>query len=147
MPALDNYLFFDGRCAEAMRFYQSVLGGQLETLLTYADSPEPAQCPDGTPMDANTAASRIMHASLLLEGERRLMASDCPPGQPVPAMAGFAVSLFYEQPQEAQRAFDALATGGQVTMPWQETFWAVRFGMLTDRFGTPWMVSGGCKTQ
>jgi PhnB protein len=140
MPVLDNYLFFDGQCAQAMRFYERTLGAKLETVMTYAQSPDPAHCPAG-------AADMVMHASLLVDG-RRLMASDVPPGMgsgPQP-MAGFALSLGYPTAAEAARIFDALSQGGKVTMPMQKTFWAEAFGMLTDRFGTPWMVSGAAQS-
>ena len=83
-----------------------------------------------------------VHARLLLDG-RALMASDTPVGQPHPGMNGFALSLNYPAPAEARRVFDALAAGGKVTMPMQKTFWSEAYGMLTDRFGTPWMVGGG----
>lgn len=135
MPVLDSYLFFNGNCAEAMRFYQRTIGGQLEPVMTYGDSPEPEKCPAG-------ARDLVMHTCLKVEG-RSLMASDTPPGQPPSRMGGFALSLNYESPQEARRIFDALAQGGSVTMPMQKTFWAEAFGMLTDRFGTAWMVGGG----
>jgi PhnB protein len=135
MPQLDNYLFFDGTCAEAMRFYERVLGGSIEMMMRYSDAPEPER---GAPADRD----RIMHASLNLEG-RRLMASDTPPGQAQPAKAGFSLSLNYPDAAQARRIFDLLAEGGSVTMPMAPTFWAEAFGMLTDRFGTPWMVGGG----
>jgi PhnB protein len=135
MPTLDNYLFFTGRCAEAMRFYERVLGGKLEALMKYADSPQPEKCPA-------SAGDLVMHARLTIGG-RALMASDVPPGYAAPAMAGFSLSLQYESPDEARRIFDALAQGGTVTMPLQKTFWAETYGMLVDQFGTPWMVGGG----
>ena len=135
MPVLDSYLFFNGNCAEALRFYERTLGGKLEALMTYADSPEPEKCPAG-------AKDLVMHARLLVDG-RALMASDTPPGYPPNTMGGFALSLNYASPQEARRVFDALSQGGSVTMPMQKTFWAETFGMLTDRFGTAWMVGGG----
>lgn len=135
MPVLDSYLFFDGNCAEAMRFYERTLGGQMEAMLSYGDSPEPEQC-------AGADKDRIMHACLLVEG-RRLMASDLPPGQPHTGMKGFALSLNYAAADEARRVFDTLAEGGTVMMPMGPTFWVESFGMLTDRFGTPWMVGGG----
>lgn len=136
MPMLDSYLFFsDGRCAEAMRFYERTLGGRLEKIMTYGDSPDPQNCPAG-------AQDLVMHACLKLDG-RLLMASDAPPGYPHHPMGGFALSLNYPSPQEARRVFDALLQDGQVTMPMQKTFWAETFGMLVDRFGTPWMVGGG----
>jgi PhnB protein len=139
MPGLDNYLFFSGRCAEAMRFYERTLGGQLQALMTYAQSPEPQHCPAG-------ADDLVMHANLRL-GDRNLMAGDVPPGMDARPMAGFALSLVYESPQEARRVFEALAQGGSVSMPMAETFWAQTFGMLSDQFGTPWMVGGGMKTM
>jgi len=135
MPTLDSYLFFRGQCAEAMRFYERTLGGKLEALMTYADGPEPNQCTAG-------AKDLVMHARLMIDG-RALMASDQPPEQPAQPMGGFAVSLQYPGAAEARRIFDQLAAGGQVTMPMQKTFWAEAFGMLVDRFGTPWMVGGG----
>lgn len=83
-----------------------------------------------------------MHASLNLDG-RRLMASDTPATHSNKGMSGFALSLNYPTTDEARRVFNALAEGGTVTMPMEKTFWAEAFGMLTDRFGTPWMVGGG----
>lgn len=135
MPTLDSYLFFNGTCAEAMRFYERTLGGKLEAMMTYAQSPDPEHCAAG-------AADRIMHACLVLDG-RMLMASDMPPQQGDAKAGGFALALNYPTAAEARKVFDALATGGSVTMPLQKTFWTESFGMLTDRFGTPWMVGGG----
>jgi PhnB protein len=138
MPELDSYLFFDGNCAQAMRFYESALGGKLEMMMTYSQSPDPQHCPAGS-------EDRIMHASLTLGG-RRLMASDTPTNQPNPGMHGFSLSLSYPTVDEARRVFDKLGDGGKVIMPLDKTFWADAFGMLTDRFGTPWMVSGGANS-
>ncbi|HEX2547026.1 MAG TPA: VOC family protein [Ramlibacter sp.] len=137
MPVLDSYLFFtNGQCAQAMRFYEQTLGARIEMQMKYADSPEPDHCPAG-------AADLVMHASLKV-GDRTLMASDVPPGMGDAApMGGFALSLAYDTAAEGRRIFDAMAQGGKVTMPMQKTFWAEAFGMLVDRFGTPWMVSGG----
>ena len=135
MPVLESYLFFDGTCAEAMRFYERTLGGKLEMMMTYGESPEPEQCPPGS-------KDRIMHANLILDG-RNLMASDTPAGQAGTGMNGFSLSLAYPSADEARRIFDKLADGGKVTMPVNKTFWAEAFGMVTDRFGTPWMVMGG----
>jgi PhnB protein len=134
MPQLDAYLTFNGNCADAMRFYERTLGGKLEMLMTHAESPMAAQTPPGS-------ADRIMHARLVIDG-RILMASDSMPGQPYEGMRGFSLSLLYPTVADAQRALDALAEGGRVTMPLQKTFWAEAFGMLVDRFGTPWMVNG-----
>jgi PhnB protein len=134
MPTLDSYLFFDGTCREAMTFYQQVLGGTMQNMLTYAESPDPASCPPG-------AGDRIMHASLVLDG-RMLMASDSPPGMHK-GREGFALALNYPTVEEARKTFDALAQGGAVMMPMGKTFWTEAFGMLTDKYGTAWMVSGG----
>lgn len=135
MPVLDAYLFFDGTCAEAMHFYERTLGGKIEMMMTYAESPEKTQCAAGS-------EDRIMHTSLTL-GDRRLMASDTPPGQPDSAMGGFGLSLSYPTAAEAKKVFGALGEGGQVKMPMAKTFWVETFGVVTDRFGTPWMVGGG----
>jgi PhnB protein len=134
MLQLDTYLFFDGTCADAMRFYERTLGGKLH-LMTHGESPMAAQTPPGS-------ANRILHARLELDG-RLLMASDSMVGQPYERMKGFSLSLIYPTVAEAQRMFAALAEGGQITMPIGKTFWAEAFGMLIDRFGTPWMVNGG----
>lgn len=135
MPALDSYLFFQGQCADAMRFYERTLGGRLEALYTFADAPQPNACAAGS-------ENLVMHARLVIDG-RALMASDVPPGMPGKPAGGFALSLQYPATDDARRIFDALSQGGTVTMPMQQTFWADAFGMLTDRFGTPWMVGGG----
>jgi PhnB protein len=132
---LDSYLFFDGQCAEAFRFYQRVLGGKLEAMLTYGESPDPQNCPPGDP-------SRVMHACIVLPDGRMLMASDTPEGMHQP-MQGFSLALNYPTAEEARQAFATLGEGGKVTMPLARTFWTEAFGMLTDRFGTPWMVGGG----
>lgn len=134
MPQLDAYLFFDGNCAEAMRFYERTLNGKIEMMMTHAESPMGAQASPGN-------ANRIMHASITIDG-RLLMASDSMADQPYEEMKGFSLSLLYPTVAEAQQVFDALAKGGQVRMPMEKTFWAESFGMLTDRFGTPWMISG-----
>jgi len=133
MPASSAYLFFDGTCADAMRFYERALGGKLD-LMTEADAPGGAKTPPGS-------AGRIMHARLVYDGGT-LMASDWIAEQPYERMQGFALSLGYPTVAEAKRIFDTLAEGGRVTMPFEKTFWASGFGMVADRFGTPWMVSG-----
>ena len=137
MPQLDAYLFFDGTCADAMRFYERTLGGKLD-LMTHGDSPMAAQMPPGS---ANR--NRILHARLELDGGRILMASDSMAGQPYEGMKGFSLSTV----AEANRMFAALAEGGQTTMPIAKTFFAEAFGMLVDRFGTPWMVLGGMASK
>lgn len=134
MSQLDSYIFFDGTCADAMRFYERTLGGKIQMMMTHAESPEADKMPPGS-------ADRILHASLLL-GDRVLMASDSMVGHPYEGMKGFSLSLTYPTVAEARKTFDALAAGGQVRMPFEKTFWSEAFGMLVDRFGTPWMVSG-----
>ncbi|MDQ6684795.1 MAG: VOC family protein [Pseudomonadota bacterium] len=132
---LNTYLSFDGTCAEAMRFYEKTLeGGKLEGMMKWSEMP-------GAGAEAQNAGDRIMHASLSLPGGRSLMASDCRPGQPYQKMQGITLSLGFASLDEAKKIFDALAVGGQVTMPLQKTFWSEGFGMLTDRFGTPWMAN------
>jgi PhnB protein len=134
MPKLDAYLIFDGNCADAMRFYESTLGGKLQ-MMTHAEAPLAGK-------GASAAnADRIMHARLSFDGGT-LMASDSMTGQPYGGMKGFSLSLIYPTVAEAKRVFDALSQDGQVTMPLDKTFWAEAFGMLVDRFGTPWMVNG-----
>lgn len=136
MLDLNAYLTFDGKCAEAMRFYQRTLDGKLD-MMTFAQSPMHAEIPPGN-------GERIMHARLALDGAA-LMASDSMPGQPFSGMSGFSLTLTYQTPEEARCVFDALSDGGSVFMPLQETFWAQAWGMFKDRFGTPWMVNGGMK--
>jgi PhnB protein len=135
MDQMETYLFFDGNCAEAMRVYERTLGGKIEMMMTHAEAPPEAKSPPGN-------SNRIMHASLVV-GDRRLMASDAMAGEPYAGMKGFYISLVYPAVAEAKRVFDALANGGKVNMPMAPTFWVESFGMLVDRFGTPWMVSGG----
>ena len=107
--------------------------------MTHADSPIAAQTPPAM-------AERVMHARLAL-GPRLLMASDSMVGQPYAGMQGFSISLIYREAAEARRIFEGCAAGGKVTMAIQKTFWSEAFGMVTDRFGTPWMVNGGMATS
>jgi PhnB protein len=139
MLQLNAYLGFDGNCAEAMRFYEQVLGGKIEVMMTNAESPMCDQMPPGS-------AERIMHARLVL-GDQVLMAGDAPAGRPYDGMKGFAMSLTFPTAAKAQEVFGSLGDGGQVTMPLQKTFWAESFGMLVDRFGTPWIINGGMATN
>lgn len=134
MPQFTAYLSFDGNCAEAMRFYEKVLNGKLEALLTNGQTPAAAELPPGN-------EDRIMHAYLVFDGGV-LMAGDSVAGRPYQRMQGFSLTISYEQTEEAKRVFDALGDGGEVKMQWGPTFWAEGFGMLVDRFGTPWIVNG-----
>jgi PhnB protein len=128
------YLFFEGRCEEAIAFYKKALGAQVEMLMRYRDSPEPPQpgmCPPGSD-------DKVMHASLRI-GEAVMMVSDGRM-QGKPAFQGFALSLDAATAAEADRLFAALSEGGQVLMPQGKTFFSPRFGMVADRFGVSWMV-------
>ena len=129
---LNPYLSFNDECEAAFKFYEQCLGGKIDSMMTYRDSPMAEQTP---PEKLDT----IMHASLII-GDTVLMGSDAPP-QMFEKPQGFSVSLIFTDPAEAERIFNALAENGIVQMPIQETFWAARFGMLVDRFGTPWMIN------
>lgn len=134
-PFIESYLFFNGRCEEAIEFYRKALGANVEFLMRYKESPEPP--PPG--MVPPGFENKIMHASLTV-GNTRLMASDgCSPDKV--SYDGFSLSLAVADPAAAERAFAALAEGGQVRMPLTKTFWSPCFGMLADRFGIGWMVS------
>lgn len=136
---MNPYLSFDGTCEEAFGHYAKVLGGSVEAMMRYADAPAGEGPGEGCAPDLSP--EKIMHARLRL-GDRVLMASDSPPGM-YRKPQGISVSLNLEDPKEAERIYAALSEGGQVMMALQETFWAQRFGMFTDRFGTPWMVNCG----
>ena len=128
------YLFFDGRCEEALEFYKSVLGIKLEMLMRFKDSPEPPQpgmCPPGS-------ENNVMHASFRV-GDTLVMASDGM-AKGKPEFKGFSLSLDAATEAEADRLFAALGKGGQVQMPLAKTFFSPRFGMVADRFGVSWMV-------
>ncbi|HTJ79755.1 MAG TPA: VOC family protein [Rariglobus sp.] len=128
------YLFFGGRCEEALEFYRTALGAQVDMMLRYKDSPEPT--PPG--MLPSGFENKVMHASFRV-GDNTLMASDgCEEGV---SFEGFSLSLALPTIAEADRAFSALSYGGQVKMPMAKTFWSPRFGMLTDRFGLGWMIT------
>jgi len=129
------YLAFDGNCADAMRFYEQVLHGKLEVLMSGADSPMAAMIP-------REFAHRILHARLALPGGGLLYGGDAPAHVPYEGIKGVAIAIDFATVAEAEAVFAALSAGGQVTMPMNPTFWAKRFGMLTDRFGTPWIVNG-----
>ena len=134
MPQLCAYLSFNGDCADAMRFYADLLGAKLEALLTYG------QMPGGEPVPPEHA-DKIMHA-YLVHPDFALMAGDAMPGVPFDGMKGVMLAITYPTAAEAERIYKALADGGSVQMPLGETFWADRFGMVTDRFGTAWAVNG-----
>ncbi|HWI28399.1 MAG TPA: VOC family protein [Stellaceae bacterium] len=129
---VNPYLSFDGQCEAAFKFYESCLGGRIGAMLSYGETPMAEHMPP-------EARGRIAHARLML-GNQVLMGGDAPPGRYEPSK-GMSVTLGIEGADEAERVFQALAEGGTVTMPLQKTFWALRFGMLVDRFGTPFMIN------
>ena len=128
------YLFFGGRCEEALAFYRTALGAEVDLVMHFKDSPAPL--PPG--MLPPGFENKVMHSSFRI-GSTELMASDGT--HQGPAFGGFSLSLAVPTEAEADRAFGALAEGGRVTMPLGKTFWSPRYGMLTDRFGVGWMVS------
>ena len=134
MKDIVPYLSFDGQCEEAFMTYERVLGGKILMMMRHKDAPADAGVPQ-TPETAN----RIMHARLKA-GDRYLMGADAPP-QYASKPQGFCVCIQVDDPAEAERVFRELGEGGTIRMPIGETFWARRFGMLIDRFGTPWMVN------
>lgn len=128
------YLFYDGRCDDAIAFYGEVLGAEVTMLMRFRDSPEPpppGALPEGF-------ADKVMHANLTL-GETQIMMSDGRCGGR-PGFEGFALSLTLAEVSDVERVFAALGAGGRVEMPLSPTFWSPRFGMLVDRFGVAWMV-------
>jgi PhnB protein len=131
---IQPYLFFDGRCEDAIEFYRSALGAEVEMLMRFRDSPDPP--PPG--MIPPGGENKVMHAALRI-GDAVVLASDgrCL-GQP--SFQGFALSLTAPNETEANRMFASLADGGQVQMPLAKTFFSPRFGMVADRFGVSWMV-------
>ena len=128
------YLFFGGRCEEALEFYRTAIGADVETIMRFNESPEPT--PPG--MLAEGFENKVMHASFRV-GESTVMASDgCSPD--VGKFNGFSLSISVPGEADADRVFAALSEGGAVKMPLTKTFWSPRFGMLEDRFGIGWMV-------
>ena len=128
------YLFFPGNCEQAIEYYRRALGAELEMLMRYKDSPEPP--PPG--MVPPGSENKVMHASFRI-GDSMILASDgC--GEQQQKFQAFSLSLTVANEAEADRAFAALADGGQVQMPLGKTFFSPRFGMLVDRFGVSWMV-------
>ena len=131
---IQPYLFFNGRCEEAVQFYKKALGAEVEMMMRFKDSPEPPQ-PGMVPPGSE---NKIMHASFRV-GQTTIMASDgCHTDKP--KFEGFSLSLSVPSESEADRVFAALADGGEVRMPLSKTFWSPRFGMVQDRFGVGWMI-------
>lgn len=125
------YLFFDGRCDEAIEFYKKALGAEVSMLMRFKESPDPESSPPG-------GADKVMHSCLRI-GDTAVMASD---GMATghPKFEGFALSLTAANEAEAKKLFAALSDGGKVQMPLAKTFFSPSFGMIADRFGVSWMV-------
>jgi PhnB protein len=128
---LHTYLNFGGNCEEAFRFYEKHLGGKVLMMMRYGEQPEPKNVPPGT-------EKWVLYADMTI-GETELMGSDVPPERFLP-MRSVYLSLAVDSSEEAERIFKLLNEGGEVFMPMAETFFAFRFGMLRDRFGTSWMI-------
>ena len=128
---IQPYLFFDGRCEEAIEFYRAAVGAEATMLMRFKDAPDPSMVTPGS-------ENKVMHASLRI-GDSIVMASDgrC---QGKPNFQGFSLSVTAANEAEADRLFAALGDGGQVQMPLAKTFFSPRFGMVADRFGVGWMV-------
>ena len=128
---IQPYLFFNGRCEEALEFYRKTLNAEIVMLMRFKDSPDPVNC-------ASAGLEKIMHASFRV-GETTLLASD---GRCEGSLnfKGFALTLNVPNAAEAERLFTALSDGGVVLMPLAKTFYAEKFGMLADRFGVNWMI-------
>ena len=132
MPTTLTHLHFKGDCSEAFRFYAATLGGRIVFSMTYGEAPGAEQVPPET-------RAQIIHARLDF-GNDALLGCDVPADR-YEKPQGFNVMAHADKPGEAERLFRVLSDGGAIAMPIQETFWAYRFGMCTDRFGTPWMVN------
>lgn len=130
---LTSYLFFRDNASEAFDHYASCLGGEIISQATFGDMPDGPDIPD--------AAKNLIANITLKAGDSLLMGSDCFPGAPFEPMQGCAVAIHAESAEHAETVFAALGKGGEVSMPLEETSWALRFGMFTDRFGIRWMVN------
>jgi PhnB protein len=130
---LAPYLFFAGTCEQAFKAYEAVLGGKILAMMRFSEMPASEGCAPAGP-------DLIMHACLELDGQM-LMASDAPPERSEGPMQSVSVSVTVKEDAEAERIFEALSEGARIKMPLAQTFWAPRFGMLQDRFGTHWMIA------
>ncbi len=131
---LSPHLNFNGDCEAAFKFYEKCLGAKITFMMPHEGSPVAEQVP-------TVWRNKILHVTLKV-GDGVLTGADAPPEQ-YEKPQGFSVTLGIEEPAEAERVFHALAENGVVQMPLQETFWALPFGMLIDRFGIPWMINCG----
>jgi PhnB protein len=132
---IQPYLFFNGRCEEALEFYRKALGAEVEMMMRYKESPEPPK-PGVVPPGFE---NKIMHSSFRVGGTLVMASDGCSADKP--NFEGFSLALSVADEAEADRVFNALANAGQVCMPLAKTFWSPRFGMVADKFGVHWMVS------
>ncbi|MGD0841321.1 MAG: VOC family protein [Candidatus Acidiferrales bacterium] len=128
---LNTYLNYGGNCAEAFRFYEKHIGGKITALMTYAQMPDPSQAPPGM-------SDQVLHARIVIAGTE-ILASDAPPDRFQPMRSAY-LALAVDTDEEAERIHALLADGGEIFMPMEETFFAHRFSMLRDKFGTSWMI-------
>jgi PhnB protein len=128
---MNTYLNYGGNCEQALRFYEKHLGGKIQMMSTFADMPNPGNAPKGM-------EKAILHARIEIGGAI-LMASDTPPDRFQPMRSAY-LSLALESSEEAERIYALLKEGGEIFMPMEETFFAFRFAMLRDKFGTSWML-------
>ncbi|KNC92448.1 VOC family metalloprotein YjdN [Trabulsiella odontotermitis] len=135
--SLIPYLFFSGNCKDAIEFYQEAIGAVLLSKVTQADSAIHNEAGSESGCAQNRPPDAIMNARLMINGTE-FMVSDGGDGAPY---SGFSLTLSPENLEEGKRWFDTLSVGGEISMKWQETFWAHGFGMFKDKFGVPWMVS------
>ncbi len=129
------YLSFNGNCREAIDFYKDLFGGRLISITTFGETPMAGAM---KPEELNN----VVNAQLELPGGPVLMAGDAPSMYPYQGVQGVTICLNFDTVEEAEEAFNALAVGGQITMPFSDAFWAKKFGMVTDRFGVPWVLNG-----
>lgn len=136
---LDTYIFFNGDCAAALDLYKSAFGAQVTALIRFRDAPDGGNAPPEW-------QDKVMHAVFRV-GSKEVMASDGGNEQQRKAYSGFTLSLVADDAQSGERIFSNLAEGGKVLTPWQSTFWTKGFGMVTDRFGVPWLVNVAHETE
>ena len=129
--SVQPYLFFDGKCDEALTFYKSAVGAEPKMLMRFKEAPDQSMVSPGS-------ADKVMHAQVQIGDTTVLMSDGRCTGKT--DFKGFALTISSKSENEADKTFDALAAGGQVTMPMSKTFFSQRFGMLTDKFGVQWMV-------
>jgi PhnB protein len=128
---LNTYLNYGGNCAEALRFYEQHLGGKILSMMTFDQMPEPKNIPPGS-------EKAVLHARILI-GDTALMANDVPPDRFLPMRSAYLL-LSLDSSEEAESLYSLLSDGGEIFMPMAETFFAFRFAMVRDKFGTSWML-------